>query len=698
MTASSTAPHVRRRDLQGLRAFAVLVVVGDHLLHRPAGGFIGVDVFFVLSGYLITGILQREYERTGRVSLLKFFTRRIKRTVPVAWAVIGATTILFALLLPYATNQQARQDALSATTFWVNWQLIADGTDYLKATAPPSAFQHYWSLAVEEQFYLVWPVIVLAVVLVLRRRPRVVPVALVVMFAAVAVLSFVWAEHVTGTEPASAYFSTFTRAWELAVGALLAMAATLTRRIPRSIGVPLAWAGMLMLVGGIAVIDENSRFPAPWALLPVIATALVIISSEGREAQDVYPLTNPLSQYIGNISFSIYLWHFPVVVALQALRVDSTPLADGSALALMLGLSTLSYHLIEEPFRRSSWRFWSSRPALRPRRSVLAITSVGLLVVSVSVTGAALQRTPPTAVPTAEMPALWRTVAGTAADDSERQAAIAAALAVQPVPTKLIEAVSHGADRRAAAWIKDGCMEAQTVKPCVFGDADARRTAVVYGDSIAASYVPAVRAALRGADWRIVVYTAGQCPAVDVRMLNADRSANTACDDFHRRARAAIEASKPDVLVITSSFLSPYSLADSSRPPLEVWSAAAQSTFRWMSDSAGRVLVLDPPPLVPAAEDCLPVAADNQWCLGAVRQDYVDLSLANRAAALGIGRKNVDHVATIGWWCDRAGLCPNYIGTDIPLANDGEHPSEGGSAALGPLLRKVWPVSLTNGR
>ena len=219
-----TIGTIIRRDIQGLRAIAVALVIADHLIGRPSGGFIGVDVFFVLSGFLITGLLIRERERTGRISFRSFYVRRARRILPLAALVLVVTVSVSWLVFRTSRAVQTSVDALWSLLFAANWRFAAVGTDYLQAGVPVSPVQHYWSLAVEEQFYLAWPwLVLLAFWLATRfvRKPRLV---LTVLFSVAIVSSLVWAFYEVESARTVAYFSTFSRAWELGVGALIAVA------------------------------------------------------------------------------------------------------------------------------------------------------------------------------------------------------------------------------------------------------------------------------------------------------------------------------------------------------------------------------------------------------------------------------------------------------------------------------------------
>lgn len=371
-----TSPHpTPRRDIQGLRALAVVAVVGAHAVGWPRGGFVGVDVFFVVSGFLITGALLREVRTTGGIRLAAFAGRRARRILPAALVVLAVTAAIASAIFHRARAEQTLLDALWTAGFAANWRFAALGTDYFHADDAVSPLQHYWSLAVEEQFYLVWPLLLLAVVSLLPAATRRGPwsaVAVCTLAAAVATASFAWALVQSGDAAVAAYFSTLTRAWELAAGAIVATCAPVLARMPRALGGTLSWLGLAAIVVAFAVIDpEAAGFPAPWALLPIGATVLVLAGGAAGDPRHrhLFPLTNPVSVAVGDLSYSLYLWHFPVIVFAAVLlptREASTWLVLGAIGVLALA----SYHLVERPFRYAPY---AAPRATAPTATVAAV-------------------------------------------------------------------------------------------------------------------------------------------------------------------------------------------------------------------------------------------------------------------------------------------------------------------------------------
>jgi peptidoglycan/LPS O-acetylase OafA/YrhL len=347
-----------RADIQGLRALAVAAVIVNHVIGWPSGGFAGVDVFFVISGFLITGLLLRDHSRTGRISLRTFYARRIRRIVPAATVVIVITAAGGWFLFNRVRGLATIWDGVYSFLFVANWRFTALGTDYFHAADPASPLQHYWSLSVEEQFYLVWPwlmIVVLALGVKALRTPRRARVLLGVLLALLVAASFCYAMWQTNENPTAAYFSTLSRAWELGAGALLAIVAPLLTKLPTGIRFVIGWLGMLALLGSFVVVDDATPFPGPGAALAVVATMFVIAGGIGGRQRYLFPLDNPLSVYVGNLSYSLYLWHFPVLIFVVLLMPDRTPVVTAIIFCATVVLSMISYYMVERPFHQSPW-------------------------------------------------------------------------------------------------------------------------------------------------------------------------------------------------------------------------------------------------------------------------------------------------------------------------------------------------------
>ncbi|QCO99582.1 acyltransferase [Arthrobacter sp. 24S4-2] len=707
-TASANPPQKKRgvrRDIQGLRAIAVLAVIADHLFHWPTGGFVGVDVFFVISGFIITGVLLREHDRTGRISFPDFYRRRARRILPLAVLVLLATVVASYLLFNIGRTKIIADDALWSLLFGANWHFAAIGTDYMNAGAALSPVQHFWSLAVEEQFYFVWPWLIVLVLGIVASRAawsrmtamRILGFALLVVTA----LSFVFAIWETNTSPTVAYFSTFSRAWELGVGALIALTASTLGKIPAFVRPILAYIGLAGIVYSLFWINPSTPFPGPWAFLPVVSSGLVIAAGCGGGQRFLTPITNRVSNYVGDISYSLYMWHFPLIVIGSAL-VPAGLWFDLAALVAVLTISSVSYHLLEDPIRRSSWLEPKSvRKQLEPLKlSALPYLCV-LMVITLAVVGGALwndharsQPLPAAARVPVAPPALTNGVPSAVAAHAAKVLAAATAADWPDLKPKIEEL---GPAAKAPEWVDDGCLGLQgksisnpiaNAQRCVYGPADAAKTAVVVGDSMAISYVPGIREALEPRGYKVLVYTVQQCPAVTVTMLNDDRSPHPECDPFREWALGEVKKLQPDLVIMTSSAGASGTLASGAkgRAAIDEWKDGALRTFTELSDAAKRVVVLDPPPGGKNLQECRTLVSKPADCATVADERYNDIAKATSEAALASPAKPaVEIVNTKSWFCSPENVCPSFIGT-VPVYADTGHLTATMSKTLSPVF------------
>ncbi len=321
------------------------------------GGFVGVDVFFVISGFVITGLLLREHAAAGRNRLLAFYGRRCRRILPAASVVIVCAVLASYHWLGFLTGDETARTGRSASLFYSNFHFIAVGTNYLASQAPPSVLQNYWSLSVEEQFYLLYPTLFLFAALTWRKVD--VRSKLAVLLAAGISASLAWSIHQTSVNGVAAYFSPFTRAWELALGALVAVGSLQLAKLPRFIALAMTWSGLVGILVAAFVFNSTTSYPGSAVALPVLSAALVIAGGMARPTLGAESLLrSPPLQWIGRLSYSLYLWHWPIlIIAAQhvghGLSVEENLLWLLVALALSIG----SYFIIENPIRH--WIFLS---------------------------------------------------------------------------------------------------------------------------------------------------------------------------------------------------------------------------------------------------------------------------------------------------------------------------------------------------
>jgi peptidoglycan/LPS O-acetylase OafA/YrhL len=380
----------KRRDIQSLRALAVAIVVVYHVWPSAVpGGYVGVDVFFVISGFLITAHLITQVENDGRISLSRFWARRIRRLLPAAFVVLLFSFIAAVSILPRTVLKQAVTEIGASALYVQNWLLASNAVDYLAADNNPTLVQHFWSLSVEEQFYLVWPVLITgAVWLGLKLRPRSTsprtPIG--VLLCVVFVGSLLASVALTARTPGLAYFGLHTRAWEFALGGIVALIVlAYPRTAPKTRShlakALVAWAGIGLILASAFTFDDSTSFPGANALLPTFGAAILLLwgNSQSAGAPDALLDFQPL-QYLGDLSYSIYLWHWPLIILYPYVFDAEVGVIGGVALILVtVVLAALTKRFVEDPFRRA-------RNRLSGRKVAYGFMAAGLVCL-VALTG-----------------------------------------------------------------------------------------------------------------------------------------------------------------------------------------------------------------------------------------------------------------------------------------------------------------------
>lgn len=492
-----------RPDVEGMRAIAVVMVLLYHGgIGWASGGFAGVDVFFVISGFLITGLLVKELERDGRISLLNFYARRAKRLFPAAATVIVATALLAWLTLPVTRWRETGGDLIASAFYFINWRLASRSVDYLAEDAVPSFAQHFWSLAVEEQYYIVWPILLVLAVLTLRRFLGMRTV-LWGLLALVAVPSLIYSMYLTQADPGPAYFVTTTRMWELAIGGAVAMSAAQWQRLSLGTARTAGWLGLFMVIASLLLISSKTPWPGYAAALPTVGTALMIIG--GYRAGDAGPVMllgrRPMV-WIGGISYSLYLWHWPLIEATKAWKgYDTLPLPVAiTVIAASIVLAWLTLKFIENPIRFSKQRFANSGFALA---TGLAFSLTGALAGGALIAAAGSSGGPAGATEHGSVAAGARSLpngkvpTGTITDSVEWMV---------PLP-------QHAADDIPDAYANRCQVPHGTATPnvCRYGDPSSEVTLALVGDSKAIQWAPAVVAIAVKHGMRLVVYGKSSC-------------------------------------------------------------------------------------------------------------------------------------------------------------------------------------------
>jgi peptidoglycan/LPS O-acetylase OafA/YrhL len=749
-----------RADVQGLRAIAIVSVVLYHVrASLLPGGYVGVDVFFVISGYLITGLLWDELQATGKVGFAAFYARRARRLLPMAMLVVVFTMVASAALLPPLEVRSVWKDGLATATYWANYRFAALKTNYLSSSGPVSPFLQYWSLGVEEQFYLLWPMLLVVASRMVNRghtgrhlAPSRAKVAAVL--AVVAAASFTFCLWLTHADEPWAFFSLPSRAWELALGGLVALGAPGLRRLPKVLSATVGWAGLALIAGAEFAFGSSTPFPGTAALAPVLGAAAVIAGGLQRVGWGpVVLLGRSPMQLGGDISYSWYLWHWPLLVLAPYFTGRALPVTLALALGAASGLvAWVSHVVVEEPARRWAWLRRQPLRSLSAGACLGAAGAASCLVAAValpSLQGHGLARVaaPPTAPVTGQAlhgggsasgspsalaarrsaqgpgPAgdagrgqgavapqqrLASEVAGLqarlAAQERSVSAAVRASLGLRSLPANLDPPLGEASSSEAAPFL-DGCLlgYAGTYQPpCVFGDVASSTTVVLFGDSHATMWFPAFDEIANARHWRLVVWTKAACPPVDISIFNPDTDSEyTSCDQWRAQELARIRALRPALVVLGTApnYNSLYEVTQDG----PAWMAGLTKTIDMLRQSGARVLVMGP---VESPDwnvpDCLSAhPADVGACAVTPKETHAGPGLvgydnAGLIAEQGVVRRaGGSFVDVKGWFC-APGSCPVVIGNRVVFF-DNSHITVQYAEYLEPLVATEVDLALLRG-
>jgi len=667
-----------RADIQGLRAIAVLAVIANHMAGWPPGSFVGVDVFFVISGYLITGILLREFERRQTISFTGFYARRIKRILPAGLFVIGATVCATRVVAGIDRYHFAAKDAIAAVLFAANWHFAQTGVNYFNQSLPPSPLQHYWSLSVEEQFYFVWPWLMLGLLLIgLRLRfwrhehTRLIAGVVITLISGV---SLAWAFSETVHNPTAAYFSTFVRAWELGLGALVAIAARPITRCDVRLRRIVVLVGLLGVLCSLFVVPSSPGFPAPWALLPTLSTAAVLSAGAGISGRSLLPLTNAVSQYLGKLSYSLYLWHFPVVVLIVTVVPQYSAAYWLAGLALIFGLSVASFHLLEDPARKGTW--FVHRPGRLPIPATGWLRYAAACAVTAVIAGAgllAVRAISPTRLALGAPVLIGHTqddphncIGAAALDPRHDCAKLNNGDRVAPLPGQLPD--DTGGAYACYAYLL------QPIHPCEYGSRrhNAIRVAVV-GDSHAAALLAALEPQLDALNWRVTAFTGQTCQWVPAYL-------SPTCPGL-RLIQPALLHRHYAIVIATELRLYTSSVADHLR------------AMRPVAATGTRIVVVeDDPSVTPGSTACVTRITYSATgdCGTPVALAYQDPDRLAQAAQRIPGARVVK---TRQFYCRHA-FCPATIGNVLVYRDKAAHVTASYARTLSPYLVEAIEATL----
>jgi peptidoglycan/LPS O-acetylase OafA/YrhL len=707
-------PKDFRPDIEGLRGFTLLAILGFHVaMPGVSGGFVGPDIFFFISGFVITGALWRELSSTGTVGLRRFFGGRARRLLPVSATVGVVTMIASAVLLPLLQAQSAIKDGIACALYVPNYWFIAQQVDYF-AGGVPSPFQHYWTLGVEEQFYLLWPPMLIGAAWLIRRTsrraktdasPSKSPYLALVTFVAVA--SFALSLLITYVMPLAAYFSLPTRAWQLAGGALVALTADHWRRLPALAAIATGWVGLAMILLACTYFTPEIPYPGAAALLPILGTALVIGAGCATPSQGCGRILalSPM-RAIGRLSYSWYLWHWPVLVFAPVLvghplglvgRVVAAVLVSGA-----LGMLTLRF--LENPLRYAA-------PLRRSPRASLAVGGVASAVAACL--GAVLLvwvSSIPMPIPVgrgAQAAALTITPVPSPTGDNvgaydaamqnvfaQVQAAVAASADLKAVPSNLSPSLAD-ATAELPAMMFDGCLRLpfEAGQPeCATGDTASKTTVAVVGDSHASMWIPAFQQVGAQRPWRIETMAKAACPMMDLPVANRFVSPLVEylehCEQWRGQIMARLRAEHPKLVVLSvfrgylashsNGFLSGFSSYD------PAWIDSLTRLVQQLRGTGAKVLVLGPiPQLYASVPSCLSEHLDDATACSPPRPMAFDQpGIAAESAAVKAGGGQYAELTEL--FCT-ANRCPVIVGNTLVYVDAG-HLTIEYSRLLGPAM------------
>lgn len=716
VVAPTPAPQSSYRyDIEGLRGVTLLAILGFHVgMPGVGGGFVGPDIFFIISGFVITGQLWKEIDTVGTVGLRRFYGGRARRLLPVAAFVGIATMVGSAILLSPLQLRNVIGDGIACALYVGNYRFALQGVDYFAADRPPSPFQHYWTLGVEEQFYLVWPIMLVATAWLIRRTSRrtgshaarggASKTPFIVLLVLVAASSFTVSIVMTYSMPPMAYFSLPTRAWDLAVGCLLALTAGPWRRLPPLAAAITGWAGLALIVLACNQFRSTIPYPGTAALLPLLGTVLVLGAGCAIPNHGCGRILSwsPM-RAIGRLSYSWYLWHWPVLVLAPALLGHPLGLI-GKLIAVVLsgGLAVLTLRLIENPLRYAA--------ALRrsPLRSLLAGAVATAVAVGVGV--AMLILIPAPVGRSLAADALTITseplVGGTAEqyDDAiqrvvaQVQVAVAASADLPDVPSNLDPALSDGAGEVQRLFF-DGCLRnfLEVGQPeCAMGDASSPTTVALVGDSNAAMWTLGFQRVAEQRNWRLELLAKGICPPLILPTLLDGRN-YTECDNWRAEIIARLKAEHPKLIVL--SMLRRYGGPDGQPETFttydQAWIDSLTQMVQQLRAIGSAVLVLgpipDPQSIVP---DCLSQHLDDATACSPARADAVnEEGIAAEVAAVKSGGGQYADITSLFCTTER---CPVIVGNSL-VYFDRKHATLEYAELLAPVLGVLADRALAPG-
>nr|WP_231982398.1 acyltransferase family protein [Mycobacterium sp. E787] len=722
-----------RDDIEGLRGFTLLAILGFHIsMPGVSGGFVGPDIFFEISGFVITGQLWRQVSTTGTIGLRKFYGARARRLLPVSATVGVVTAVAAALLLPLVQAQSALKDAIACALYVPNFWFIFQQVDYF-AGGVPSPFQHYWTLGVEEQFYLLWPPLIVGTAWLIRRSRRRAKAGAapaqspsrspsrspyLVLVTLIAAVSFALSLLITYVMPLAAYFSLFTRAWQLAAGALVALTAEYWRRLPARAAVLTGCGGMAMVLWACIFLTPDVPYPGTAALLPVLGTALVLGAGCSTPSQGAGRVLgwSPM-RAVGRLSYSWYLWHWPVLVFAPILVGHPLGLAGKFVAAVVVsgGLGWLTLRFIENPLRYAAPLRKSPMKSLAVggvATSAAACVGVALLMwvssLPMPVPIALGAQATPLTIAAPPRPAAADIEAYDAAVQnvfSQVQAAVASSAELRAVPANLSPSLGDAAGE-LGAMLFNGCLRApfQAGQPeCAMGDTASKTTVAMVGDSHSSMWIPAFRQIGSQRPWRLEAMAKAACPMLDLPVANPIVSPLVEyferCGQWRGQILARLRAEHPKLVMVsvfrgyTATHSNGFRSGFTSYDP--AWIDGLTRLVRELRETGAKVLVLGPlPHLTTAVPGCLSEhLTDATACSPPMSYAFDRTGMAAEAAAVKDGGGQYADLTDL--FCTK-NRCPVIVGNTLVYVDAG-HLTLEYSRLLAPAIEALADRALAQG-
>jgi peptidoglycan/LPS O-acetylase OafA/YrhL len=590
-----------RKDIQGLRAVAILLVIAAHAkIPGFGGGFIGVDVFFVISGYLITGLLVKELTSNNRINFLEFYARRLKRLLPALALVVIASAFLAYRLLPSAEQLPQAISAASAI-FWVsNLQFAFQDLDYFDSQAEQNIYLHTWSLGVEEQFYLVWPILLTLIFGAAKgsRSPQTVLIRVLAIIGATSLAACIWQ---TSQDARLSFYLMPFRAWQFSFGGLAFLLADRIALSKRAASIA-SITGLFLIISCAIFLLHSIPYPGIAATIPAIGTTLLLISGKSNNGGVIAKLLESrLAQGVGNISYSWYLWHWPIL-SFGFIFLSSHKLTSSIFLILTSWiLAVLTYHLLENPIRKHkklvNFNGWQIIVAL----ALMALVNVGAIRWFNQASNQ-LEKSPPDIYTKAkaDMPIIY----GMGCDD----------------------------------WYQSA-----DIKLCSFGNENAENVVAIIGDSIGLQWFPALHKIYNKPNWRILVATKSACPMVDEDFYYQRIGRKyTECSQWRAGLMETLKQLNPNIIILGS--------AETYDFTAEQWKKGTERVLRQISQSTSKAYVIRATPGLPF---------DGLQCLAALQKSENSNS---QNCAASITRSQSDAWTSIR---DVANRLPNVFTIDL---------------------------------